>query len=126
MQDADVYILDDPLSAVDVHVGRHIFENFIQGAIKVGGAQCWAGAQRGHTWPLLCTRHVQQVAVIAKCRHDCLQELSPSNQEIVTAMTELARGQKPQQDAPSCAHSVATDACMCVYGCVRRTRRACW
>ena len=33
-QDADVYILDDPLSAVDVHVGRHIFENFIDGAIK--------------------------------------------------------------------------------------------
>lgn len=33
-QDADVYIMDDPLSAVDVHVGRHIFENFIDGAIK--------------------------------------------------------------------------------------------
>jgi ABC-type multidrug transport system fused ATPase/permease subunit len=33
-QDSDVYILDDPLSAVDVHVGRHIFENFINGAIK--------------------------------------------------------------------------------------------
>lgn len=33
-QDADVYILDDPLSAVDVHVGRHIFENFINGAIR--------------------------------------------------------------------------------------------
>jgi ABC-type multidrug transport system fused ATPase/permease subunit len=33
-RDADVYILDDPLSAVDVHVGRHIFEKFIDGAIK--------------------------------------------------------------------------------------------
>ncbi|PSC67462.1 hypothetical protein C2E20_8853 [Micractinium conductrix] len=31
-QDADVYILDDPLSAVDVHVGRHIFDRFICGA----------------------------------------------------------------------------------------------
>ncbi|KAL4457987.1 hypothetical protein ABPG75_012852 [Micractinium tetrahymenae] len=31
-QDADVYVLDDPLSAVDVHVGRHIFERFITGA----------------------------------------------------------------------------------------------
>lgn len=32
-QNADLYILDDPLSAVDVHVGRHIFERFITGAI---------------------------------------------------------------------------------------------
>lgn len=30
--DADLYILDDPLSAVDVHVGRHIFDHCIQGA----------------------------------------------------------------------------------------------
>uniref|UniRef100_A0A7S4JUQ1 Uncharacterized protein n=1 Tax=Paramoeba aestuarina TaxID=180227 RepID=A0A7S4JUQ1_9EUKA len=28
-QDADVYLLDDPLSAVDAHVGRHIFDNVI-------------------------------------------------------------------------------------------------
>ncbi|ESP02032.1 hypothetical protein LOTGIDRAFT_111468, partial [Lottia gigantea] len=25
--DADVYLMDDPLSAVDSHVGKHIFEN---------------------------------------------------------------------------------------------------
>ncbi|CDW52941.1 multidrug resistanceprotein k; multidrug resistan ceprotein j; multidrug resistanceprotein b [Trichuris trichiura] len=28
-QDADIYILDDPLSAVDSHVGRHIFDHVI-------------------------------------------------------------------------------------------------
>merc|ERR1719489_112505 len=28
-QDSDVYLLDDPLSAVDSHVGKHIFENVI-------------------------------------------------------------------------------------------------
>ena len=26
---ADVYLLDDPLSAVDSHVGKHIFDNVI-------------------------------------------------------------------------------------------------
>ncbi|RUS91376.1 hypothetical protein EGW08_000893 [Elysia chlorotica] len=35
-QEADVYLLDDPLSAVDAHVGKHIFQNIIgpQGIIK--------------------------------------------------------------------------------------------
>lgn len=27
--DADVYMLDDPLSAVDAHVGKHIFEQVV-------------------------------------------------------------------------------------------------
>src|SRR5262249_2847466 len=27
--DMDIYLLDDPLSAVDVHVGRHIFEHVV-------------------------------------------------------------------------------------------------
>ena len=35
-QEADVYLLDDPLSAVDSHVGKHIFEKVIgpEGMIK--------------------------------------------------------------------------------------------
>ena len=35
-EDADVYLMDDPLSAVDSHVGTHIFEKVIgpQGLLK--------------------------------------------------------------------------------------------
>lgn len=34
--DADIYYFDDPLSAVDVHVGKHIFEKVVgpQGMLK--------------------------------------------------------------------------------------------
>ncbi|KAM9334356.1 ATP-binding cassette sub-family C member 4-like [Symphorus nematophorus] len=33
-QDADIYLLDDPLSAVDAEVGRHLFEQCICGQLK--------------------------------------------------------------------------------------------
>ncbi|XP_028248988.1 multidrug resistance-associated protein 4-like [Parambassis ranga] len=33
-QDADIYLLDDPLSAVDAEVGRHLFEECICGLLK--------------------------------------------------------------------------------------------
>lgn len=28
-QDADIYLLDDPLSAVDAEVGKHLFEQWV-------------------------------------------------------------------------------------------------
>uniref|UniRef100_A0A4W3IBQ5 Multidrug resistance-associated protein 4 n=1 Tax=Callorhinchus milii TaxID=7868 RepID=A0A4W3IBQ5_CALMI len=33
-QDADIYLLDDPLSAVDAEVGRHLFEQCITGILQ--------------------------------------------------------------------------------------------
>ena len=42
-QDGDIYLLDDPLSAVDSHVGKHIFDKVLgpQGMLKnkVGGLE---------------------------------------------------------------------------------------
>ena len=32
--DADIYLLDDPLSAVDTHVGRHLFDKSINGFLR--------------------------------------------------------------------------------------------
>ncbi len=32
--DADIVLMDDPLSAVDAHVGRHIFDNAILGLLR--------------------------------------------------------------------------------------------
>ena len=43
-QDSDIYLLDDPLSVVDSHVGKHIFDKVIgpQGMLKnkVGSMIC--------------------------------------------------------------------------------------
>jgi len=33
-RDADIYLLDDPLSAVDTHVGRHLFDKCINDYLK--------------------------------------------------------------------------------------------
>lgn len=32
-QDVDLYLLDDPLSAVDAHVGKHLFDHCVMGAL---------------------------------------------------------------------------------------------
>ena len=33
-READIYLLDDPLSAVDAHVGKHLMEDCIVGFLK--------------------------------------------------------------------------------------------
>ena len=45
VQEKDVYLLDDPLAAVDVHVARHLYTECIIGLLQ-------------HTTRILVTHHV--------------------------------------------------------------------
>ena len=53
---ADIYMLDDPLSAVDSHVGKHIFKNVIgndgllQNKVKIEKVNIVKPVLRGHFW----------------------------------------------------------------------------
>ena len=56
-QDEDIYLLDDPLSAVDAHVGKHIFDNVIgnNGLLKDKvGMRLYQRSNRFPDWPLEC------------------------------------------------------------------------
>ena len=44
-QDKDIYLLDDPLAAVDAHVAQHIFDRCIMGVLR-------------DKTRILCTHHV--------------------------------------------------------------------
>ena len=50
-RDADVYLLDDPLSAVDAHVGRHLFRDCVVGTMLLGrdDAKAAGGEKRGRS-----------------------------------------------------------------------------
>jgi len=52
---ADVYLLDDPLSAVDARVGRHLFDQCIMGTLDA------------------VERDVGGVTSTGACRYRCLQ-----------------------------------------------------
>ena len=43
---ADIYLLDDPLSAVDSHVGKHIFENVVGPRGMLKNKVCWSSCFR--------------------------------------------------------------------------------
>ena len=55
LSDADIYLLDDPLSAVDVHVGKHLFEQVI-GDTGVLKKKTRVLVTHGVNWLPLCDR----------------------------------------------------------------------
>ncbi|KZT61359.1 ABC protein [Calocera cornea HHB12733] len=64
--DADIVALDDPLSAVDAHVGRALFANAIQGALKARGKTVILVTHALHFLPQVDYIYTFQDGVIAE------------------------------------------------------------
>ena len=65
---SDVYLLDDPLSAVDPHVGKHIFENVIGPDGVLGTKVRHAGRRGSGGWSELMLYTVM-FGVLVACTH---------------------------------------------------------
>ncbi|CAG9575865.1 unnamed protein product [Danaus chrysippus] len=90
---ADIYLLDDPLSAVDAHVGRHLFESCVVGYLK-------------NTTRVLVThqlqflRDVDQIIILKNgsiAAAGDFETLSASGMDFATL---LARGEEEERPAP--------------------------
>ncbi|XP_050029460.1 ATP-binding cassette sub-family C member 10 [Dermacentor andersoni] len=100
-QDCDVYLLDDPLSALDAHVAQQVFE------------RCIVGAMRGKA-RLLCTH---QVGFLAQADHvivlrdgKVVAEGPPSTvlkSSVIEALPELAASEEPSLPKTSSSSSAA-------------------
>jgi len=62
-QDKELYLLDDPLSAVDQQVASHLFHRCITGVLK-------------HKTRILCTHHTRYLACCQTTRSAALQQAS--------------------------------------------------
>ncbi|KAG8004595.1 Multidrug resistance-associated protein 4 [Nibea albiflora] len=81
-QDADIYLLDDPLSAVDAEVGRHLFEQCICGLLK-NKCRILVTHQLQHLWA------ADQILVLQKGRvsaQGTYNELQHSGLDIVSLL----------------------------------------
>ncbi|XP_066143813.1 probable multidrug resistance-associated protein lethal(2)03659 isoform X2 [Euwallacea fornicatus] len=79
-KDADIYLLDDPLSAVDAHVGKHIFEECIRGYLKERAVVLV-------THQLQYLRNVQKIYLL----EDGRVQTSGSYDELQSGGTEFAK-----------------------------------
>ena len=77
-QNADIYLLDDPLSAVDSHVGKHIFREVIgpHGLLKHKVSSTTFDKTQGHSIVFTCTHlfsmlslmPISDLTVTTKCQ----------------------------------------------------------
>ena len=100
--DADIYLLDDPLSAVDTKVGRKLFENCVLGHLS--------GRIR-----LLATHQLQYLKDVA--RIIVMENGLVSHEGVYTetlnqpALVEVEGFSEPCEDEPSLAESVSLEEC---------------
>lgn len=115
-QDADVYILDDPLSAVDVHVGRHIFDRFICGA-AAGRARLLVTNQLQVScrWPAEGEgrRHRRQQRAVHACPStSCREGKGGSKRQLFGVLLPFPSQCQPDGDCwPFCTFTTATLLC---------------
>ncbi|XP_070181093.1 ATP-binding cassette sub-family C member 10-like [Littorina saxatilis] len=77
-QDKNIYLLDDPLAAVDAHVARHLMQNCIMGLLR--DKTC-----------ILCTHHVRfltQADVVLVLEDGRIQKAGPPNEVLPTVHLE--------------------------------------
>lgn len=105
--DADIVLMDDPLSAVDAHVGRHIFDNAILGLL---GNKCRILATH-QLWVLnRCDRIIwmEQGKIQAVDTFDNLMRDSPAFQQMLE--TTAVEEKKDGPEAPAAAEGEEEEA----------------
>lgn len=67
---ADIYLLDDPLSAVDAHVGQFLFHEGIRNSLsgKTRGDWVCIASDCDSIWYLLCEKEKDKYAIIVLFR----------------------------------------------------------
>ncbi|CAL7952042.1 unnamed protein product [Xylocopa violacea] len=93
----DIYFLDDPLSAVDIHVGTYIFKNLILGALK---DKCVIFV----THQVQFLKHCDQIYLMCKGRiieqgtHDELMQLNKEYASMVASASLKTEKESPSGD----------------------------
>ena len=89
--DADIYLLDDPLSAVDAHVSRVLFEDCILGALKKRGKSI-----------VLCTHQLQYLKYADKVlvlNDDGTQQFYGTFEALENSKSQVHSLQKVEEEA---------------------------
>ncbi|XP_048004907.1 ATP-binding cassette sub-family C member 4-like [Leguminivora glycinivorella] len=94
---ADIYLMDDPLSAVDAHVGRHLFESCLVGYLR-------HSTRVLVTHQLMFLRDVDQIIILkngAIAAAGSFETLSASGLDFATLLARGEEEERPVADSQS-------------------------